>query len=106
MTYKVIKKENHQIVKNYPILLPPSRVLHGPPRGGSAKVDADDCDGAKDEAPTIVVGIMDMGTLTLDGGGISIWSSLSKTTLSNCSKSDTPSSKLSSSGLLSQNLKF
>jgi hypothetical protein len=50
MTYKVVKKENHQIVNNYQVLLPPPRVLRGPPRGGSAKVDADDCDEAKDEA--------------------------------------------------------
>jgi hypothetical protein len=71
MTYKVMKKENHQIVNNYPILLPPPRVLRGPPRGGSAKVDADDCDGAEDEALTAVAGILDMGTLALDGGGIS-----------------------------------
>jgi hypothetical protein len=71
MTYKVMKKENHQIVNNYQVLLPPSRVPRGPPCGGSAEVDADGCDEAEDEAPTAVVGILDMGTLTLDGGGIS-----------------------------------
>ena len=71
MTYKVMKKENHQIVNKYPILLPPPRVLRGTPRGGSAKVDVDDCDGAGDEAPTAVAGILDMRTLALDGGGIS-----------------------------------
>jgi hypothetical protein len=71
MTYKVMKKENNQIVNNYPILLPPPRLLRGPPCGGSAKVDAGDYDGAEDEAPTIVAGILDMGTLPLDGGGIS-----------------------------------
>jgi hypothetical protein len=70
MTYKVMKKENHQIVNNYPILLPPPQVLRGPPRGGSAKVDANDYDRAEDEAPTVVAGILDMGTLALDGGGI------------------------------------
>jgi hypothetical protein len=68
MTYKVIKKENNQIANNYPILLPPLRVLHGPPRGGNAKVDVDDCDGAKDEAPIVVARILDMGTLALDWG--------------------------------------
>ena len=71
MTYKVMKKENHQIVNNYPILLPPPWVLRGPPCGGSAKVDGDGCDGAEDEAPITVAGILDMGTLALDGGGIS-----------------------------------
>jgi hypothetical protein len=71
MTYKVMKKDNHQIVNNYPILLPPPRVLRGPPRGGSAKVDANSCGGAEDEAPTVVAGILDMGTLVLDGSGIS-----------------------------------
>jgi hypothetical protein len=106
MTYKVMKKENHQIVNNYPILLPLPRVLRGPPCGGSAKVDADGCDRAEYEASTAVAGILDMGTLALDVGVISTSSSSSQRTLSNCSKSNTPSSKLSFSRLLSQRLKF
>jgi hypothetical protein len=71
MAYKVMKKENHQTVKNYPILVPPPQVLCGSPHGGSAEVDADSCGGAEDEAPTVVAGILNMGTLALDGGGIS-----------------------------------
>ena len=66
-----MKKENHQIVNNYPILLPPPRVLRGPPRGGSAKVDVDDHDITEDEAPSVVARILDMGTMEVDGGGIS-----------------------------------
>jgi hypothetical protein len=71
MTYQVMKKENHQTVNNYPILLPLPRVLLGPPRGGSVEVDVGGCGRAEDEVPTVVAGILDMGTLALDGVGIS-----------------------------------
>jgi hypothetical protein len=71
INYEIESNEKEKSSNNYPILLPPPRLLRGPPCGGSAEVDEDGRGGIEDEAPSVVAGILYMATMTMDGGGIS-----------------------------------
>jgi len=81
----------------------------GPPRGGNEEYGGCGSCGTEtdeNEAPAIGVEPWNLGTKGPDGAGISTRSSSSWIRASsNCSNHNTPSSKLGSSGFLSQTLR-